>query len=347
VADAHPGRGASWAAAGLLAPVTEVHYGEETLLRLNLESARRYRGFVTELEEASGHPVGFRDCGTVIAARDVDDNAALDELFSFHHRLGLDSERLNSRECRALEPALAPTIRGGIFATGDHQVDNRALVGALFAACERSGVTFDRRRVTRVDVVDDRVEGITTEDGGAISSTSVVLAAGSHSGEIDGLPVEARPPVRPVKGQLLHLRGPANDPLLEHNVRGLDVYLVARGDGRVVVGATVEERGYDDRVTAEGVHDLLRYAYELVPGIVELELTETLVGFRPGTPDNAPILGRTIIDGLTVATGHYRNGILLTPVTADEIARLLFTGETSTLIAPFSPARFNKLEVAS
>jgi glycine oxidase len=347
VLDDDPGGGASWAAAGLLAPVTEVHYGEEALLQLNLESARRYPGFIAELEEATGNSAGFRACGTVIAARDSDDNAALDELFAFHRRLGLASERLGSKECRALEPALAPTVRGGIFAADDHQVDNRALVGALIAGCERAGVEFDRRRAVRMELTDERVSGVSTSDGETIAAGTIVIAAGSHSGSLEGLPSNARPPVRPVKGQLMHLRGPSGDSLLNHNVRGLDVYLVARGDGRVVVGATVEERGFDDRVTAEGVHDLLRYAYELVPGIVELELTETVVGFRPGTPDNAPLIGRTVIDGLAIATGHYRNGILLTPVTADAMAALLLKGEEDELVAPFSPRRFDTMEVAS
>jgi glycine oxidase len=149
-----------------------------------------------------------------------------------------------------------------------------------------------------------------------------------------------------VKGQLLHLAGPPDDHLIDRNVRGLDVYLVARGDGRVIVGATVEERGFDDRVTAEAVHDLLRYAYELVPGIVELELTETVVGFRPGTPDNAPLIGWTAVEGLALATGHYRNGILLTPITADVMAQVLVDGVAPELIAAFSPSRFNAVEVA-
>src|SRR5215216_1513761 len=310
VVDEAPGQGASWAAAGMLAPVTEVHYGEGRLLELNLASAGRWPSFAAEVEEASGRPVGYRPGGTLAVARDADDNAALEDLYRFQLRCGLEVERLRSRECRQLEPGLHPGIRGGVLAAGDHQVDNRALVQALVAACERAGVGLVAGRVAEL---------------------AVVLAAGCWSGGLGGLAAEALPPVRPVKGQLLYLRGPADQPLCSRNVRGLEVYVVPRGDGRVVVGATVEEQGFDTTVTAGAVHDLLRAA---------LELAETVVGLRPGSPDNAPMLGPAGPEGLVVATGHYRNGILLTPVTADAVAELLASGRVPEAIAPFAPGRF-------
>ncbi len=186
----------------------------------------------------------------------------------------------------------------------------------------------------------DRVTGVVLGEGGRLPAGAVVLAAGCWSGGIGGLAAEALVPVRPVKGQLLYLRGPADQPLCQRNVRGLEVYVVPRGDGRVVVGATVEEQGFDTRVTAGAVHDLLRAALELLPDVAELELAETVVGLRPGSPDNAPMLGPAGPEGLVVATGHYRNGILLTPVTADAIAELLATGRVPELIAPFAPGRF-------
>src|SRR6266508_1315075 len=303
VVDDAPGRGASWAAAGMLAPVTEVHYGEQALLRLNLAAADRWPGFAAELEEAAGRQVGYRRCGTLTVARDTDDNAAIEDLYRFQLRCGLEVERLRSRDCRRLEPGLAPGVRGGVLAPGDHQVDNRAMAGAPLAAA------------------------------------MVVLAAGCWSRELGGVPPELLPPVRPVKGQLLHLRGPAADPLCRRNVRGLEVYVVPRADGRVVVGATVEEQGFDTRVTAGAVHDLLRAAFELLPDVAELELVETVAGLRPGSPDNAPLLGPAGVDGLVVATGHYRNGILLTPVTAEAVAELLVSGQVPAAIAPFGPAR--------
>jgi glycine oxidase len=340
VVDEAPGRGASWAAAGMLAPVTELHYGEDELLALNLASAARWPGFAAEVEEASGQPVGYRPGGTLAVARDADDNAALEDLYRFQLRCGLDVQRLRSRECRQLEPGLHPSIRGGVLAAGDHQVDNRALVLALLGACERAGVRMLAGRVAELATQDDRVTGVVLAGGEARSAGTVVLAAGCWSGGLGGLAAEALPPVRPVKGQLLYLRGPADQPLCSGNVRGLEVYVVPRGDGRLVVGATVEEQGFDTRVTAGSVHDLLRAAMELLPDVAELELLETVVGLRPGSPDNAPMLGPAGPEGLVVATGHYRNGILLTPVTADAVAELLATGQVPELIAPFGPGRF-------
>jgi glycine oxidase len=344
--DPNPGRGASWAAAGMLAPVTEVHYGEEALLAINLESSASYQQFVAELSDASGRDPGYVECGTLTVARDADDNAALESLFEFQRGLGLNVERLRGRECRRLEPALAPSTRGGILVSGDHQVDNRALVDALLTACERGGVHIVRRRAVGLELEHERVAAVRLTDGERIVCSSVVLASGASPASIDGLPPRVTPPVRPVKGQLLHLRGPAESRLATRNVRGLDAYIVTRSDGRVVIGATVEERGFDERVTAGGVHDLLRAGIELLPGVTELELVETSVGLRPGTPDNAPILGKTDVEGLAIATGHYRNGVLLTPITSAAIAELLVTGEVPKLIEAFSPRRFSKERVA-
>jgi glycine oxidase len=341
VVDETPGQGASWAAAGMLAPVTEVHYGERPLLGLNLAAAGRWPAFAEEVEEAGGQPVGYRPGGTLAVARDADDNAALEDLYQFQLRCGLEVERLRSRECRQLEPGLAPSIRGGVLAAGDHQVDNRALVEALLGACRRAGVRLVPGRVAELVTEGDRVTGVVLGDGDRLAAGAVVLAAGCWSGGLGGLAAEALPPVRPVKGQLLYLRGSADEPLCSRNVRGLEVYVVPRGDGRVVVGATVEEQGFDTRVTAGAVHDLLRAALELLPDVAELELAETVVGLRPGSPDNAPMLGPAGPEGLVVATGHYRNGILLTPVTADAIAELLASGRVPELIAPFAPGRFS------
>jgi glycine oxidase len=340
VVDPETGRGASWAAAGMLAPVTEVHYGEEALLRLNLLSAEVYPAFVAELTEETGRDVGYRRAGTVMVARDGDDNAALDEVFTYQRELGLDVERLNGRECRSLEPALSPRVRGGIHVAGDHQVDNRALVAALTIACNRRGVEIVPARATKVEISSGRVAGVDTDAAGSISTGRVVLACGAGLASIAGLEQAGLPKVRPVKGQLIHLRG--NVPLVHGNVRGLEVYLVGRSDGRLVVGATVEEQGFDVTITAGALHDLLRTAYELVPGITELEVVETAAGLRPATPDNAPVLGPTTVEGLAVATGHYRNGVLLSPVTAAAIAEVVHSGRVSQDIQPFLPSRFSR-----
>ena len=341
-----PGRGASWAAAGMLAPVTEAHYGERSLLELNLASSEKWPAFAEELEEVSGRSIGYRRCGTLAVARDADDNVALEDLYRYQKDLGLEVERLKGSECRELEPALAPSVRGGILVPGDHQVDNRALVTALQEACTRAGVAFVAARARELLFVDDRLEAVGLGNGESLKCGRAVLAAGCWSGSIEGLPASLRPPVRPVKGQVLVLKGPRRDPLLSRNVRGLEVYLVPRTDGRLILGATVEEMGFDVRVSAGGVYALLRDAYELVPGITELELLETVVGLRPGSPDNAPLLG-PIAEGLVLATGHYRNGILLTPATADAIARILVADAVPHLIQPFAPQRLRPAEVVS
>ncbi|MFK0098464.1 glycine oxidase ThiO [Streptomyces sp. NPDC091040] len=345
LADPEPGGGAARVAAGMLAAVTELHYGEEMLLGLNLASARRYPSFTEELEEASGQDIGFRGCGTLAVALDADDRAHLRELHDLQRRSGLESEWLTGRECRRLEPMLAPGVRGGLRVDGDHQVDPRRLAAALLTACERAGVVFHRRRADRLSVRADRAVGAVLDDGTEVAAGQVVLAGGSLSGRLAGVPAPALPPVRPVKGQVLRLTvPPAYAPFLSRTVRavvrGSQVYLVPRENGELVIGATTEEMGWDTTVTAGGVYELLRDAHELVPGITELPLTETRAGLRPASPDNAPLLGRTALPGLHLATGHGRNGVLLTPVTGDAMASLLADGELPEAARPFSPGRF-------
>lgn len=346
VVDPAPGGGAAQVAAGMLAAVTELHYGEETLLGLNVASAARYPAFAAELEAASGQDIGFRACGTLAVALDADDRAHLRELHALQRRSGLESEWLTGRECRRLEPMLAPGVRGGLRVDGDHQVDPRRLAAALVTACERAGVVFHRQRAERLAVTGDRAAGAVLADGTQPAADQVVLAAGSLSGRLAGVPEHVLPPVRPVKGQVLRLTVPtAYAPFLSRTVRavvrGSHVYLVPRENGELVIGATSEELGWDTTVTAGGVYELLRDAHELVPGITELPLTETRAGLRPASPDNAPLLGRTALPGLHLATGHHRNGVLLTPVTGDVMAQLLAGGGLPEVARPFSPGRFS------
>ncbi|QTZ95979.1 glycine oxidase ThiO [Streptomyces auratus AGR0001] len=349
VADPAPGGGAARVAAGMLAAVSELHYGEQTLLGLNLASARRYPEFTRELEEAGGQRIGYRRCGTLAVALDADDRAHLRELHALQIRSGLDSQWLTGRECRRLEPMLAPGVRGGLRVDGDHQVDPRRLASALLVACERAGVDFHRGRAARLTVAGGRATGAELADGTRLSAGQVVLAAGSESGRLAGVPDGVLPPVRPVKGQVLRLRlpkVPAGSPAFLSRtvravVRGGPLYLVPRASGELVVGATSEELGWDTTVTAGGVYELLRDAHELVPGITELPLVETCAGLRPGSPDNAPLLGPTELPGLQLACGHFRNGVLLTPVTGDAMAESLVTGSLPDVARPFSPARFS------
>ncbi|MGO9319753.1 MAG: glycine oxidase ThiO [Solirubrobacteraceae bacterium] len=325
------GQGTSHVAAGMLAPVAEVEFGESggRLLELGLRSASMWPAFASELEAGTGVSVGLLRTGTLLAARDDDDARELERQLDFRRSLGLAVRRLRPSEARELEPALAPTVRLALEAPDDHSVDPRLVLTALRHACESAGVELrEHARVARVEIDGggdrgERVSGVTLEDGERLAAGQVVLAAGPWSERIDGLPQGAVVPVRPVKGQILRLRDPAGAGLLQRVLRFRGGYLVPRGDGGYVLGATVEEQGFRLAPTAGGVYELLRDARELVPGISELEIEELSVGLRPGTPDNAPAIGRGAVPGLIWATGHYRNGILLAPLTAELVAGVL------------------------
>ncbi|MHB8718525.1 MAG: glycine oxidase ThiO [Candidatus Dormibacteria bacterium] len=336
--DPSPGSGASGVAAGMLGPVSEASFGEGRLLALSLQSWRLFPALVEELEAFTGESTGHHRCGTLMVARDQDDARELARGLRFRLSLGLRAERLSSRQCRELEPALAPTVRGGILVEDDHQVDPRRLVAALLHACGRLGV---RTLTARGELLlsGDSVHGVRCDDGSRVAARSVVLAAGCWSGTVAGVPAVARPPVRPVKGQILRLATGAA-PLAARVVRGLDVYIVSRPDGEVVVGSTEEERGFDTTVTAGAVHRLLHDATELVPDVGELELVEAAAGLRPGSPDNAPLIGSTAVPGLLVATGHHRNGVLLAPITAEAVVGALRGLPLPEVVRPFSPLRF-------
>ncbi|MHB1710296.1 MAG: glycine oxidase ThiO [Acidimicrobiales bacterium] len=344
VVDPNPGHGATWAAAGMLAPAGEAHFGEEALIRLNMAAARRWPAFAAELEGFSGRPVGYLAPGTVAVAVDASDRRVIDDVLGFQLELGLSARRLSSLDCRELEPLLAPGIVGGAEFSDDHQVDNRLLVEALLAACRRSGVTMIADRVHTVRSAVSGVTGVTLAGGGDLAAAAVVIAAGCWSGGLGGLPDGTAPPVRPVKGLTLRVRPSSTAPVLTRIVRGLvhgqSCYLVPRSDGSVVIGATVEEKGFDLSVRVGSVHELLREARSVVPALDEYELMETTTGLRPGSPDNAPIVGPTPIEGLYLATGHYRNGILLAPATADSVIALLQGDPVVDEMKPFRPSRF-------
>jgi glycine oxidase len=332
---------ASRVAAGMLAPVTEATFTEQRLLQLNLAALGRYPDFVAELEDASGLPSGLRRTPNLSVALDTDDAARLATFADFLVRAGHPGERLTSRECRGHEPLLAPTIRSGLLVEGDWSCDNRLLWQALIEAGRRIRLREVHGFVHRVTSSNNRVTGVELADGQGIGAGCVVLANGSWAGQIGGLPDI---PVRPVKGQIVRLdpgRLPAPSLTVRAFSRGSEIYLVPREGGReVVLGATVEELGFDHRVTAGAIYELLRDGRTVLPMTAEYTLAELSVGWRPGTPDNAPILGHCDLDGLVLATGHYRNGVLLTPITAEVISRLVISGELDSVAAPFSLDRF-------
>jgi glycine oxidase len=323
-----PGAGASGVAAGMLAPVTEADFGAQALLALNLAGAERWPSFAAELRERADAEVGYRRSGALVVAADRDDAEALRRLHAFQQSLGLEVEWLAPSAARALEPALSPRIAGAIHAPNEGQADPRLATRALAAALGRLGGEI----VTGVEVTAVAGDGVETS-AGAVRADHVVVAAGCWSGDL------ADVPVRPVKGQILRLRrGAGRAPLAERLIRTPRCYVVDRPSGEVVVGATVEERGFDASVTVDGVYRLLEAAYEVLPDAAELEWVEAAARLRPGTPGNEPIIGRDS-DGVVWATGHYRNGVLLAPVTADAVAAIVAGDEPPDVVAGFEPRR--------
>ncbi|HUJ34015.1 MAG TPA: glycine oxidase ThiO [Solirubrobacteraceae bacterium] len=334
-----PGAGTSAVAAGMLAPISETIATELPLMRLGLASLDAYPRFVQELGDASGMDPGYLSCGTLLAARDADEAEALARELALRESLGLAVHRLRASEARRLEPALAPTLRLALEIPGDHAIDPRKLTAALARALSAAGGELRLGApVEGLAIARDRVVGVTVADGSEIPVEDVVVAAGPWSSALDGIPDGARIPVHPIKGQILRLHDPAGPGLLTRVLRMTGGYLVPRGDGRYVLGATMEERGFDTTVTAGGAFELLRNAFELLPSVTELVIDELSAGLRPATPDNAPAIGPGSIPGLHWAVGHYRHGILLTPITAALVVGAL-TGDDK-IPDEFSPTRF-------
>jgi glycine oxidase len=342
-----PGSGTSHHAAGMLAPIAEVAAGEEPLLALGLRSAQLFEAFVSELEAASGDSVGYTRCGTLLVARDGDEADALERELALRIDLGLDVQRLRASAARRLEPALAPTLRLALDLPADHAVDPRALLAALTTALAAAGgELWSGTPVGSVEIDEDgpRARGVVLADGTAVRAEHVVVCAGVWSASLGGLSADRLVPLRPVKGQILRLRDPAGPGLLTRVIRMGPSYITPRGDGRYVIGATSEERGFDQTVTAGAVFELLRDASELVPGVSELVVDELTAGLRPATPDNLPAIGPAPdVDGLWWAVGHRRGGILLSPVTAQLIVDGITGGSaegSAALSAAFDPGRF-------
>ncbi len=334
-----PGCGATAVAAGMLAPIGELDFGEPELLAMNLRSRELYPDFIASVESETGMDTGYRHTGALHVALDRDEAGELRRIMELQQSHGLESKWLGPMAARDLEPGVSPSLAGAILVEEDAVVDPRAMVAALKRGLAERGVRILTSDVTSLELGPaGSVSGVRTGSEG-FTSPLVIAAPGAEAGVAQWLPEEVRPPVRPVKGQVVELKGETNPPACERILGSERVYIAPRPDGRLILGATVEEMGFDRRVTGGGVHELLREAYRLLPDVAEMEFLGAVAGLRPGTPDNLPVIGRTSINGLILATGHYRNGILLAPVTARSVASLV-QGEQAEVIAPASPARF-------
>ena len=339
------GHSASWASAGMLSPLSEVQFEEEDLLHLGLKGLAVYPEFVGELEADTGCCVGYRRDGVLLVGITQDDLEYLKFRYHYQRDLGLSVTYLSGDGAREREPYLSAQVSAAVWCPGDHQVDNRRLVMALKKGLVAAGgEVFEEMGVDELLIDGTRVRGVRVGEE-IFEGDTVVLASGCWSRLIPGLPDCARPPVRPVRGQIMRLVMTEDFALntmvwYSRVATSTVAYLVPKNNGHLVLGATSEEMGFDEDVTAGGMFELLRAAWEVVPGVYDLPMVESTAGLRPGSRDDAPILGKTPVEGLIMATGHYRKGILLTPLTALSIAEVILERRTPALIRPFGIDRF-------
>jgi len=337
-----PGEGSSWAAAGILSPAPE-NAGMISTVPLGRASLQLYPKFVAAVEEISGRNVGYRARGTLEALFSTDAQEKLSTIIALHHGLGLKAEAVSAEDAREMEPALSPEVEAAVFRPDEACVDNRALTKAVLAAAEVSGAKiFIASNVQSIAKNGGHCEGLLVA-GEKVESRWTIIAAGCCSAEIEGASQFA--PVRPAKGQMIALR--AKDFRIERVLWSDYVYLVPRNDGRILAGATVEYVGFEKEVTAGGVQKIIAAALQLAPALADAQLEETWAGLRPDTPDHLPIIGPTDLDGLVIATGHFRSGILLAPITAQLIREWITTQNVSVDWARFSPMRFGEIARAT
>ena len=343
VVDPEPGKGAGWVAAGILSPLTEASLDNRSLAGLFLAAAGRWPQFAERLSDSTGVDVGFQTCGSVAVARSATELATVEQLLDAHHELGLAATRLSGPECRERLPLLSPDVEGGAFIPGDHQVDNRAVLHALVEGCRRAGVDCVAARVEAVGTDSTGAASYVVTTGGTVHGGAVLLAAGTQTPRIAGVPEGVVPAVHPVNGHVVRLRAAHGQQVFCHTVRGTvdgrHCYLVPRRDGSVVLGATSEERGDDTQVRAGALHTLLADGRTLVPALDHWEVLECTAGLRPRSADGVPIVGPTTVARLYTATGHYRNGFLLAPITAEALADSLTGGDVPAALRLARPDR--------
>ncbi len=340
VVDPTPTHGASYAAAGMIAPLTEYHIGDERLTPLLVAAAHVWPAYAARIADESGLPSGYVDHGTVVVGHDVDDKAELLRHLPAQRALGFTPEVLTTREVREREPALGPNLSVGIAAPADHAVHNREFLAALLRACELAGVEFvyETAQVTAIP-------HLVQCESQQLRAEHIVVAAGIDTVRQAALEAPIRAAIRPVKGQILRLQADRRTSAMPELtvralVRGKSVYIVPRPSGEVVIGATVEERQFDLGATAAGVFELLRDARAIMPSVDEWAFTESWAGMRPTTHDHLPIVGASTRSDVHYATGHGRNGILLGPLTGLSMAEYLRSGVMPSPMSNASPLRF-------
>jgi len=334
-----PGQEASWAGAGILSPAPE-NPASVAMVPLGKTSLSLYPAFVAQVEEISGMGTGFRLKGTLEALFLHDTKAELSTIIALHHGLGLKAEPLRAEDARELEPALSEDVEAAVLRPEECSVDNRALTSAVLDAAQRSGTeVFPGSGAKAIWREGDRCRGLILQNE-EVEAKWTIIAAGSFSAAIEG--VAAYAPVRPAKGQMVALR--AENVEIQRVLWSEHIYLVPRNDGRILAGATVEYVGFDKRTTAGGIEKILSAAIELAPQLANARIEETWAGLRPDSPDHLPILGPTDLHGLLMATGHFRSGILLTPITARLIREWVTEERVSMDWDRFSPLRFQGKE---
>ncbi len=332
-----PGKEASWAAAGMLAPYAEVvHHVSPVLAALFEESHKLYAEWVARLQQDSGQEIGYQTGGSLMVAADFQEAEILAGLLDRMQLADKPIQDLSSGELKKLQPGLADCVQSGLFFPRDSYVNNRELMQALVTSATVKGVTFlANTKVLNVETAGSRATGVKTT-GGGIAADRVVIAAGCWSPQID---LDLTIPVRPVRGQIVHLH--VEKQFLRRLVHSTGCYIVPWPDGRTLVGSTLENVGYNRETSAAGIQQLLAAAIATVPALGAASVRQTWAGLRPDTSDNLPILGSTPYDNLFVATGHFRNGILLAPITAKLISELILTGNSPGMLHPFRLARFD------
>jgi glycine oxidase len=331
------GRGATWAAAGMIAPGAELKEEPEALAQFARRSRAAWPTFAAELEAESGCAIGYSEPGSLIVALDSDRAHALDQ--RARELAASGAQWLPPALLRRREPLVSPELRGALYIPGDAQVDNRLVAEALRIALGRRSIAIHENTDVRgLQITENRVRGIIGARG-AVEADAVIVASGAWLNEFGGAAAEL-PPVMPVKGQMVAVQSPVGTLLPQHLLWSDDAYLVTRGD-RVLIGATVEDAGFDTSVSKDACARLVAAAARIVPALAAWEISEMWAGLRPRTPDGSPVLGRAALEGLYVAGGQFRNGILFAPAVADAMQRMILSSQPISEIRTFDPRRFN------